>query len=109
MSLFYSYDGCCKETILKLIYLTYALLNKHFVRVKNNLQAWKFYAVADKVVKCIYEHFTSVWPIPSFHGSTARFMCVWPVSAVQELFIDAQLVQRCMHSFLTRHQHVTWR
>ena len=36
-------------------------------------------------------------------------MCVWPVSNVQELFIDAQFVQRCMHSFLTHHQHVTWR
>ena len=39
----------------------------------------------------------------------AHFVRVWPVSNVQELFIHAQLIQRCMYSFLTRHQHVTWR
>ena len=29
----------------------------------------------------------------------ACFTGLWPVSNVQELFIDVQLVQRCMHSF----------
>ena len=44
----------------------------------------------------------------TFHRCMACFIGLWPVSNVQELFIDAQLVQRCMHSFLTRHQHLTW-
>ena len=47
-----------------------------------------------------------------FHRCMACFIGLWPVSCVYgpfQMCKDAQLVQRCMLSFLTRHQHVTWR